>query len=71
MSKKGICWDNACAETFFKRLKSEWIYDINFDSRQEAKNVLFEYIEIFYNHQTSHSFLGYNTPVGYESNSVV
>ena len=70
MSRKGNCWDNACAETFFKSLKSEWIYDINFSSRQDAKNVLFEYIEIFYNRQRSHSFLGYNTPEGYESNSV-
>ena len=70
MSRKGNCWDNACAETFFKSLKSEWIYDINFSSKQVAKNVLFEYIEIFYNRQRSHSFLGYNTPEGYELNSV-
>jgi len=37
---------------------------------QSAQNILFEYIEIFYSRQRSHSFLGYNTPVGYESNSV-
>jgi transposase InsO family protein len=42
----------------------------DFIHTQEAKNVLFEYIEIFYNRQRSHSFLGYNTPEGYESNSV-
>lgn len=70
MSRKGNCWDNACAETFFKSLKSEWIYDINFSGRQDAKNVLFEYIEIFYNRQRSHSFLGYNTPEGYELKDV-
>ena len=61
---------NSYAETFFKSLKSEWLYDINFKTRQDVKNVLFKYIEIFYNHQRSHSFLVYNTPEGYESNSV-
>lgn len=66
MSRKGNCWDNACAETFFKSLKSEWIYDINFKTRQEVKNVLFEYIEIFYNRQRSHSYLGYLSPDDYE-----
>jgi putative transposase len=66
MSRRGNCWDNACAETFFKSLKSEWIYDVNFKHRQEAKNVLFEYIEIFYNRKRSHSFLDYNTPEEFE-----
>ena len=70
MSRKGNCWDNACAETFFKSLKSEWLYDENFTSRQEAKNVLFEYIEIFYNRQRSHSYLGYKSPEEYEIKSV-
>ena len=70
MSRKGNCWDNSCAETFFKSLKSEWLYDINFQSRQEAKNVLFEYIEIFYNRQRSHSYLGYKSPDEYELKSV-
>lgn len=70
MSRKGDCWDNACAETFFKSLKTEWLYDINFNNRKEAKNVLFEYIEIFYNRQRSHSYLGYKTPEEYELKSV-
>ena len=62
MSRKGNCWDNACAESFFKSLKSEWLYDINFKSRREAKDLLFEYIEIFYNRKRIHSFLDYLTP---------
>ena len=70
MSRKGDCRDNVCAETFFKSLKSEWLYDVNFNSRQEAKNVLYEYIEIFYNRQRSHSYLGYNSPEKYELESV-
>ena len=49
MSRKGDCWDNACAETFFKSLKSEWLYDEIYKTRQEANNDLFEYIEVFYN----------------------
>ncbi len=66
MSRKGNCWDNACAESFFKSLKSDWIYDIRFDSRQEVKNVLFEYIEIFYNRKRLHSYLGFETPEQFE-----
>ncbi len=49
MSRKGDCWDNACAESYFKSIKTEWLYDEILNSRQEAKNVLFEYIEVFYN----------------------
>lgn len=66
MSRKGNCWDNACAESFFKSLKSDWIYDIRFDSREEVKNVLFEYIEIFYNRKRLHSYLEYETPEKFE-----
>ncbi len=70
MSRKGDCWDNACAETFFKSIKTEWLYDEIFENRQEAKNVLFEYIEVFYNRQRKHSYLGYRTPDMYESKCV-
>jgi len=62
MSRKGNCWDNACAESFFKSLKSEWLYDLCFKTRKEAKNILFEYIEIFYNRKRIHSALNYFTP---------
>lgn len=70
MSRKGDCWDNACAETFFKSIKTEWLYDEIFESRQEAKNVLFEYIEVFYNRQRKHSYLGYRAPDIFESKCV-
>jgi len=62
MSRKGNCWDNACAESFFKSLKSEWLYDLCFKTKKEAKNILFEYIEIFYNRKRIHSALNYFTP---------
>lgn len=66
MSRKGDCWDNACAETFFKSLKSEWLYDEIYETREDAKNDLFEYIEIFYNRRRGHSYLGYLSPEEYE-----
>ncbi len=66
MSRKGNCWDNACAESFFKSLKSEWLYDEIYKSRQEAKNELFEYIEVFYNLRRMHSAIGYETPANFE-----
>lgn len=66
MSRKGNCWDNACSESFFKTLKTEWFYDILFKSRKEAKEKLFEYIEVFYNRKRLHSSLNYDTPLEYE-----
>lgn len=70
MSRKGDCWDNACAESFFKSLKSEWLYDQIFKSRQKANNELFKYIEVFYNRRRTHSTLGYQSPVEYELKNV-
>ena len=46
MSRKGNCWDNAVAESFFKTLKSELVYHQDFQSRATAKQAVFEYIEI-------------------------
>jgi putative transposase len=66
MSRKGECWDNACAETFFKTLKVELIGPRIYRSREEAKAAIFEYIEVFYNRVRLHSYLGYTTPVEYE-----
>jgi transposase InsO family protein len=62
MSRKGNCWDNAVAESFFKSLKSELIYRTKFTSRNQASVAIFEYIEIWYNKQRLHSTLGYRTP---------
>ena len=62
MSRKGDCWDNAVAESFFGSLKSEMIYREFFPSRIHASTAVFEYIEIFYNLRRLHSSLGYITP---------
>lgn len=65
MSRKADCWDNAVAENFFKILKSELIYHSKFQTRLEAKNEVFEFIEIWYNRKRRHSYLGYLTPNEY------
>lgn len=62
MSRKGNCWDNAVAESFFGALKSEMIYHQNFETRDHAQFSTFDYIEIFYNKRRLHSGLGYLTP---------
>ena len=67
MSRKGNCWDNACAESFFKTLKTELIGRIIYASRMAAREAIFEYIEVFYNRQRLHSSLGYMTPLEYEA----
>lgn len=63
MSRKGNCWDNACAESFFKTLK--WELDIldGKHSKQEVRTAIFEYIEIYYNRCRRHSALGYAIPI--------
>ena len=66
MSRKGNCWDNAVAESFFHTLKIELIYQNKFKTREEAKNVIFEYIEVFYNRIRVHSTNNYCSPVDYE-----
>ena len=66
MSRKGNCWDNAVAESFFKTLKVELIYHEDFKSIEQAKLAVFEYIEIWYNRKRLHSSLGYKTPVEVE-----
>jgi transposase InsO family protein len=62
MSRKGNCWDNAVAESFFGTLKSELTHRIIFETREQAQNELFDYIEIFYNRRRLHSVLGYYSP---------
>ncbi|SEB12349.1 Integrase core domain-containing protein, partial [Chitinophaga terrae (ex Kim and Jung 2007)] len=58
MSRKGNCWDNAVAESFFKTLKSEQIYGNKLITKGQMKAELFEYIEIWYNRERRHSTLG-------------
>jgi putative transposase len=66
MSGVGQCWDNAPAESFFASLKKELTHHEDYQTRDEARASLFEYIEAFYNNQRLHSSLGYVTPAAYE-----
>lgn len=66
MSRRGNCYDNAFAESFFGTLKKELIYRRHFKTREEARVAIFEYIECWYNRNRIHSSLGYLTPVMYE-----
>ena len=66
MSRKGNCWDNSVAESFFGTLKSELIYQHKYESRAQAKTAIFEYIEVYYNRQRKHSTNGYLSPLNYE-----
>src|SRR6185436_10663267 len=66
MSRKGNCWDNAVAESFFHTLKTELIYHCRYKTREEASQSIFEYIEVFYNRKRRHSTLGYQSPERYE-----
>jgi len=62
MSRKGNCWDNAVAESFFGSLKQELIYRHSYTSKIQATMSIFDYIEIFYNKRRIHSVLGFLTP---------
>ena len=62
MSRKGNCWDNAPMESFFATLKKELVHHEHYRTHAEARHSLFEYIEVFYNRQRSHSALGYQSP---------
>jgi transposase InsO family protein len=67
MSRKGDCWDNAVAESFFSTLKTERVHRRLYRSRDAARADIFEYIEVFYNRVRIHSTLGYLSPVQFES----
>jgi putative transposase len=62
MSRKGNCWDNAVAASFFKTLKPAMVYHHNFQAKAQARLAIFEYIELWYNRQRCHSAIGYRTP---------
>jgi putative transposase len=67
MSRKGNCWDNAVAESFFATLKKELVRNHIFPTRDAARTDVFEYIEVFYNRRRAHSLLGYETPTSFEA----
>lgn len=66
MSRKGNCYDNACAETFFSTIKCELIYHKRYKTRNEAQEDIFWYIEVFYNRKRRHQALGYMTPIEFK-----
>lgn len=70
MSRKGDCWDNAVAESFFGTIKSELIQVSNYENLQEARSDIFRYIEGFYNRKRLHSYLDYVSPVEFEMKKV-
>lgn len=66
MSRKGNCWDNAVAESFFGSLKQERVQWRNYQTRYEAQQDVMQYITMFYNSQRLHSYLGYKSPNQFE-----
>jgi transposase InsO family protein len=62
MSRKGNCWDNAVAESFFSTLKTELIHRTVWKTRNELRAAVFDYIEVFYNRRRLHSSVGYRPP---------
>ncbi len=68
MSRKGNCWDNAVAESFFATLKVEFVHDTEFGTRAQATREIFEYIEVFYNRVRRHSSIDYVSPMEFERN---
>lgn len=65
MSRKGNCWDNAPMESFFNSLKNERVFHQHYVTREQAKQDLFDYIEVFYNRRRRHSALSYQSPAAY------
>ena len=67
MSRRGNCYDNAVAESFFSTLKNELVHHCNFRTRSEARLAIFEFIEVFYNRERRHASLDFVSPVEYET----
>jgi transposase InsO family protein len=67
MSGKGNCYDNAVAESFFSSLKNEIVHHRNYQTRDEARTEIFEYMELFYNRKRLHQSLNYQTPMKYKA----
>ena len=67
MSGKGDCWDNAVAESFWATLKNELVNHHQYATREQARQSIFEYIEVFYNRKRLHSSLGYQSPEAFEA----
>jgi len=70
MSRSGNCYDNAVMESFFKTFKAELVHHERYATHQQARQSVYEYIEIFYNRQRLHSALDYQSPCGYEQTAL-
>jgi transposase InsO family protein len=71
VGRRGQCWDNAVAESFFSTLKTELIHRQPWPTRKAAHQATFEYIEGWYNTRRRHSSLGYLSPAAYEGGAVI
>jgi len=71
MSSTGNCYDNAMAESLFATLKKGHVFWERFESREQARRRLFEYLEVFYNRVRRHSSLGYKSPVAFEQQHTI
>lgn len=67
MSRKGNCYDNAAMESFWSTLKQELIHRRHFKTRDQARQAIFDFIEVFYNRQRLHSSLDYRSPIDFEN----
>jgi putative transposase len=67
MSRKADCWDNAPMESFFHTLKTELVMHCDYQTREQARSSLFEYMEAFYNRQRRHSSINYEAPLAFEA----
>jgi len=70
MSRKGDCWDNAVAESFFASLKKERVQWRSYQTRTESQRDILNYVVMFYNSRRLHSTLGYISPMSYEAAGV-
>jgi len=69
MSRKGDCWDNAVAESFFATLETEAFGDFVPENLEDAERLIRDYIERYYNTKRSHSFIDFECPIEFESKS--
>jgi len=67
MSRLGDCYDNAVMESFWGTLKTEWVHQRTYDTREQAKHSIFQYIECWYNRKRRHSAIGYKSPEQFEA----
>ncbi|HYM99926.1 MAG TPA: IS3 family transposase [Aestuariivirgaceae bacterium] len=70
MSRKADCWDNAPMESFFHTLKTELVMHCDYQTRDQARASLFDYMEVFYNRQRRHSAIRYQAPLAFEASTI-